>query len=53
MEKKIKLPKKFFEKARPVASNDSLNDVLPFKFTNDDEVKQGKRKNKKIINLVK
>ena len=53
METQVKLPKSFFEKVRPVAPKDSLRDVLPFKFNNDEEIKTGKYKDKKIIKLVK
>ncbi len=53
METQVKLPKSFFEKVRPEAPKDSLKSVLPFKFTNDKEVKKGKYKNKTIIKLVK
>ena len=46
-----KLSKSFFEKERPIASNDSLKNVIPFIFTNNEEVKKGKYKDKKIISL--
>lgn len=44
-----KIPKSFFEKSRPEAQNKSLKDIVPFKFSNDKEVKKGKYKNKIII----
>ncbi len=53
METKKELPKSFFEKVRPVAPRDSLKNIIPFKFTNDEKVKKGNYKNQKIIKLAK
>ena len=52
MAKFKKLSKSFFEKERPVAPKNSLKDVIPFRFSNDEKVKKGDYKNKKIIKLT-
>ena len=52
METIKKLPISFFEKSRPNAPKDSLKDVIPFKFSNND-VKKGKYKNKVVITSPK
>ena len=53
MEKNKKLSKSFFEKERPIASKNSLKDIIPFQFSNNNEVKKGIYKNEKIIKLSK
>ena len=52
MAKFKKLSKSFFEKERPIAPKNSLKDVIPFRFSNDEKVKKGDYKNKKIIKLT-
>lgn len=51
MEIKESLPKKFFEKERP--QKDLLKHIIPFKFTNDENVRKGKYKDKVLITLAK
>ena len=53
MELKGTLPKSFFEKERPLAPKDSLKDIIPFKFSNEKDIKNGMYKNQKIIKLAK
>lgn len=47
------LPKSFFEKPRTIASKDSLKDIIPFVFTDDEKVRKGKYKKQTIINLTR
>ena len=53
MEESKKLPKSFFEKSRPNAPKKSLKKIIPFKWSNENEILKGINKNKKIINLIK
>ena len=46
-----RLPKSFFEKSRPNAPKNSLDEIIPFKWSNEKEIINGKFKNKVIIKL--
>ena len=46
-----RLPKSFFEKSRPNALKNYLNEIVPFKWSNEKEIINGKFKNKVIIKL--
>ena len=46
-----RLPKNFFEKSRPNAPKNFLNEIISFKWSNEKEIINGKFKNKVIIKL--
>ena len=46
MELNKKLPLSFFEKTRKNVSKKSLNDVKPFKWSNEKETLNGKKKDR-------
>ena len=46
-----RLPKSFFEKSRPNAPKNYLDEIVPFKWSNEKEIINGKFKNKVIIKL--
>ena len=45
------LPISFFEKKRPEAPRDSLKNTVPFKWSNEEEILSGKKRNEVIIQL--
>ena len=51
MDSKKRLPKSFFEKSRPNAPKNSLDEIIPFKWSNEKEIINGKFKDKVIIKL--
>lgn len=53
MELKKELPLSFFEKPRQNAPKNSLKDVIPFKWSNEKEILNGKNKDKVIVELPK
>lgn len=48
-----KLPKNFFEKERQLAPKDSLKEIIPFKFSNNEDIKKGKYKDKILVTTEK
>ena len=46
-----RLPKSFFEKSRSNAPKNYLDEIIPFKWSNEKEIINGKFKNKVIIKL--
>lgn len=45
------LPTSFFEKSRPNTPKNSLDKIIPFKWSNEKEIISGKQKEKVIIKL--
>ena len=48
-----KIPLSFFERSRPDTSKNSLKNIQPFKWTNENEIINQKKKDQVIIKLSK
>lgn len=53
MESLKKLPINFFEKSRPNAPKNSLDNVIPFKWSDEKGILKGNYKGKKVVTLPK